>query len=343
MDWKAYYRGELESDEGRRLVGDALAQHRGGDARVLGAFGAEGVVSFPHTRLRGSAEPIARVVQSLLAFRPDRVIALGVLHGSTAPAWAREELATYARETSRLRFGPPDAAVDAVFARLGGAFFDGRSVETPWGVLPVVPPHVAGPLLREDPDLLAHEFSLDLFLATLVRAAEEAGVAPPAVTPLFVLLTRDAAGTLDAAIELARLLRGLRAGRTAFVATGDLVHWGNGYSPPEETARLPLGRRARTRFFRAQVELMLSLATDRSAAAAAFVDAESAELRSDQRHLLPVIVHIAGPHARAELLSFELTDYSDVLGVAPPCVVASALVTFAAPAATGEAVPSPRE
>jgi hypothetical protein len=55
------------------------------------------------------------------------------------------------------------------------------------------------------------------------------------------------------------------------------------------------------------------------------------ELRNDQRNLLPVLAAVAGPGARADLLSFRLTDYGPVLGQAPPCFVASALYVVTRP------------
>src|SRR5262245_19118494 len=98
---------------------------------------------------------------------------------------------------------------------------------------------------------------------------------------------------------------------------------------PEDAAAL-------TRHFEGRVEAMLRAGVDERDLARAF-EMGSTELRSDQRHLLPVIVEALGPGARSEILSFRMSDYAAINGVARPCLVASALVAFrrARPATAG--------
>src|SRR5687768_7241695 len=90
MDWKAWYREEVRSDSGRAAVREALARHPHGDPAVRSALRRGGAVSFPHTTLRGSADPLARVATSIREEGFRRVVALGVLHGSTLPEPERE-------------------------------------------------------------------------------------------------------------------------------------------------------------------------------------------------------------------------------------------------------------
>lgn len=315
VDWKRFYRDEAGSPAGRAAIDGALARHAAGDDRVAGALRRGGIVSFPHTTLRDSADPIARVAQSVLAAGPARVVALGVLHTGTLPEPWRTRAAQF-------HHGEGDRA--EAFRELGGAFVDDGPAATPFGGVPAGPAPAMGDLVRANPALLANEFSLDLLLAVLAAAARLRGVAPPPVTRVFVSMTRDAAGSFDAAATVARAVRGLLGDDVACVATGDLVHFGNSYSTPEETAALPPGREALEAHLLPRVVAMFAASLGRGDQAAAF--GLGSALRSDQRNLLPVMAEILGPGARADVLSLRLTDYAAINGVAPPCFVASALV-----------------
>jgi hypothetical protein len=303
VDWKRFYRDELASPAGRSAVRDALTRHADGDAHVKSVLASGGIVSFPHTTLRDSADPIARVVQSILALGAPRVMALGVLHGGTLPEPWRTDLAEFRRD------GP--CAEDA-FRRLRGAFV-GEGGPT------------AAELLRANDDVLAHEFSLDLFRALLADAANQSGAGVPHVTSVFVSLTRDRSGSFTTAAALADAIRPLLTADTVCVATGDLVHYGHSYTPDAEMAGMRTETPALEAYFRPRVDAMLAAGLrchDDDAFAA------GTSLRSDQRHLLPVIARIVGPGATAEVLSFRLTDYARINGVDAPCLVASALVAF---------------
>jgi hypothetical protein len=141
---------------------------------------------------------------------------------------------------------------------------------------------------------------------------------------------------------VADAVRGLAGARTAVVATGDLVHYGHSYTPPAEMDGMPADLDGH---FRARVEEMLALGLARRDAEAYAM--ASSELRSDQRNLMPVLAEVVGRGASARVLSFRLTDYSEINGVPRPCVVASALVAFVPRApetwgSAGDSVPSPR-
>ncbi len=332
MDWKRFYADELASPGGRAAVESALERHAGGDAAVVDALRSGGVISFPHVTLRDSADPIARVAQSILAADARGVVALGVLHGGALPEPHRSDVAEFHR-------GGPRAA--EIFRRLGGAFVERGAARTLFGEVPDGPMDrgltrpsggrsrrspAAGDVVREDASVLVGEFSLDLFLASLAAAAGRRGVAPPPTTRVFVSVTRDADGSFAAAGAIADAVRPLLESGAVCVATGDLVHYGNSYTPAGEMAGLPADATSLAARLRPRIDAMHEAALSRRDFAAAY--AAGSEIRSDQRHLLPVIAGLVGRGARADVLSFAMSDYAAINGVASPCFVASALVAF---------------
>lgn len=305
MDWKAFYAAEAESAAGRDAVSAAVADHATGDADLVRTLRDGGVVSFPHTRLRDSADPLARVAAAVVAGGFERVVALGVLHGGTLPEPERALAAELGR-------GGPRAA--EAFQRLRGAFVGAADADA------------TGDGVRLDPALLANEFSLDLFDVVLRAAAAAAGRAMPRVIRVFVGPTRAPDGTFHVAADVARTVRRLAAPGTALVATGDLVHFGHGYSTAAQVGALPAGVPSLERHFASRVRAMLDRFDTGDLAGA--VDASTSELRSDQRHLLPVMAALLGGRVRSEVVSFRLTDYGDVLAQPAPCVVATSVVAY---------------
>ena len=87
MDWKPYYRGEIESMSGRETVETLLRGAVPGaiDELLIG----EAIVSFPHTALRYAGPLQARVVRMIYRLGIERVIALGVLHGSSVAVYKK--------------------------------------------------------------------------------------------------------------------------------------------------------------------------------------------------------------------------------------------------------------
>ena len=136
--------------------------------------------------------------------------------------------------------------------------------------------------------------------------------------------------SFEGAASLARALRRLLTPRTAVVATGDLVHYGRGYDVEERVRTMPTDVEALRAFFAREVEGTLRLALEDRDYEAAFARSEQV-LRSDQRHLLPVLAELLGTGAGSSVLEFELSDYAPILKVEPPCLVASALVALAPP------------
>jgi hypothetical protein len=301
VDWKRWYAEQARSDRGRALVAESIARVRADDP-LRAALSRGGAASFPHVTLESSADALARVAVAVLAGEFERVLALGVLHGSTAP------------EAYRPSFAAAVAGDEDALARVGGAF-----VEESFDGLP------RSRRLRVGGDLLREEFSLDLFGAVLDAAAVARGEAPPPLVRAYVGPTTTESGSIAA--EVADALRPLVTPRTALVATGDLVHAGHGYSTDEETAALPLDRAARRAGFLGEVSSVLE-GTLRGGSAARAADEASRRLRSDMRHVLPVLAALLGPGARAEVLAFDLADYAPILGRPDPCEVASALVMF---------------
>lgn len=175
---------------------------------------------------------------------------------------------------------------------------------------------------------VAREFSLDLFERVLAAAATVRGVAPPDLVREFVGAPPPGSSRDDHVRAVAARVRPHLDARAALVATGDLVHAGSGYSTPEETAALPTDPEPLRAHFEARARALLDAATsDRPDEA----DAIAREIRSDQRHVLPVLLALlrgASTGVRARVLSFTLADYGPILGQPAPCVVASALVTF---------------
>ena len=80
-------------------------------------------------------------------------------------------------------------------------------------------------------------------------------------------------------------------------------------------------------FFRRECERILSLAVTKQDLDGAFRDSNEI-LRSDQRYILPVIAKYIGDDAGFKILSFSLSDYSQILETTRPCIVASALVAY---------------
>jgi hypothetical protein len=318
MDWKRFYAAEIAGAPGRAALLAAVARHAAGDAAVMSALQAGGAVSFPHVSVHDSADPLARVAQSVLALGAPRVLALGVLHGGTLPA-------PFQAAQQALRDGTGRAAQQA-FADLGGAFVARGPVHTPFGPLPEGPRPTPSAVLREHPALLAQEFSLDVFLATLAAAAQARGVAPPAVTRVFVSATRDPAGGFDTATALAAALRPLLDDGAVWVTTGDVAHIGHGYSPAAQLATLPGETEVLHQQLLAQVQALHHAALAQRDQAAAW--AGGSAIQSDQRHLLPLLAQLLGPGASAQTLDFRLSDYAAINGQPAPCWVAAALTVF---------------
>ncbi len=321
MDWKSYYRTELEQPESRGLIEEHLdrAEEHSQTADLI-RKGA--ILSFPHTA-RAYAVPLqARVVVGLHRAGVERVIALGVLHTSLIPP-------PYIHHLNRLRdpSADPDAR-KAAFSRLAGAFLPAAGeIVTPFGDLPTAPvaPHR---LIREDAGILEREFSLDTFLALMAFYADRRGIDPLPVAPLYVGITYDPTeNSFAVATELAQGLRRLIGPKTAVVTTGDLVHYGTAYGDEERISRIPEGKRPLEGYFRRETEEVLALALTRRNLRQALIRSSDV-LKSDQRYIVPVIAELLGPKADYEIIHFELSDYAGILSVAPPCYVASSLVAF---------------
>jgi len=292
----------------------------GEDPELARALAGGAIVSFPHTSLADAGPLQARTVDALLRSGVERVIALGVLHsGGVAPY-----------RTALDRSQSDEVRLAAYGEVVGGWLVPETGIDTPFGDLPTleVPEEERVPVRLDRHGLLADEFSLDTFCALVKRAAALRDVRPPAILRLFVGPTRHPIdGSFAVAERLAAWVGSVVAadGRpAAIVTTGDLVHYGTAYGDPEADPAERLA--AMESRFRRTVERLLE---------AGLVDGDwagahrlaSDVLRSDQRAILPVVSAILGP-ARARILHFELSDYSGILGVSPPCRVASVLSVY---------------
>ncbi len=318
MDWKPYYRREIDSPSGRRTV-DELLRSPSDDGLVRAVDGGA-IVSFPHTALAYAGPPQARLVSALYRSGVERVIALGVLHSGSSVAFRAALDEGRSVEARR-------AALEEV---AGGTLLPTRTAETPFGGLPLVPAAEAAdvPVRIDRRGVLVAEFSLDTFFALMRRAADLRGVPPLPVLPIFVGPTRDPIdGSFAVAERLAGWIRSIRAAdgtSTAIVATGDLVHFGTAYGSQDvdrSEARSDLERRFRGEVDRALGAALISRNWDLAHRLSGDV------LRNDQREILAVISGILGP-AEYRFVHFELSDYADILDVPRPCLVASSLAIY---------------
>jgi hypothetical protein len=318
MDWKPYYRSEIDSAAGRRAVDGLLRAPY--DEAIARAIAGGAIVSFPHTALAYAGPLQAWVVSSLYRSGVERVIALGVLHSGTSVACRTSLDETRSLATRRAALAEVE----------GGTLLPPEAIETPFGDLPivVVAEDVRVPVRIDRGGGLADEFSLDTFFALMRRAADLRGVGPLPVLPIFVGPTRDPIGGSFAVAErLSNWIRSICAvdeRPTAIVATGDLVHFGTAYGAPDADP----SRSAE------DLEALFCLEVDRVLTAALTArDWDLAHrqsndvLRNDQREILPVISGILGP-AEHRVVHFELSDYARILDSPPPCYVASALAVY---------------
>ena len=317
MDWKAFYEDERAIPENREQIDAWLRETV--DRSLVARIQRSEILSFPHTALRYAGRIQARVVRALYASGVKRVIALGVLHG-TAGLAARTDSPAAPSEAQRARvrrvtgaFLPDAGELHAGFGRL----LVGRSMEPVDGAL------------RVDRDgVLDSEFSLDTFLALVRRAASLASIPPLDVLPVYVGLTRDpTTGSYVVAERLAQILGSLRDDRTAIVTTGDLVHYGTAYGSDLSAGSMPPDRTAWAAHFRDAVDDALHDGGTH-ANRDAFHRRSLHELLNDQREILPVIGALFGGTVRHRILSFALSDYSEIFSAPPPCLVASALVAY---------------
>jgi hypothetical protein len=317
MNWKVYYREELECPESRDRIAGWLDGPRG---RAIEAGITRGaIVSFPHTALRFAGPLQARVVSALYRSGTERILALGVLHaGGVEPLrCARDESCA------------PEERLTA-FETVGGVFATAcAEFSTPFGSHPLWAPAKTSGVLRVDQSgWLANEFSLDTFVA-IVRLAADAFERPPIpVFPAYVGLTRHPiTGDFCLSRRVADWLREHVGPATAVVTTGDLVHHGTPYGAPAGGLPATDDRGVLERSYLEEVTGALD---------AAFLDGDPSGayrrslqiLRSDQRELLPVVAFYLEEVPRYDIVHFELSDYAKILAVSPPCFVASALVIY---------------
>ncbi len=326
MDWKSFYRDELACPEGRAHVREIFDALTDPDEELETALRRGAVLSFPHTAVRYSGQATARVVAALYRSGLRQVIALGVLHGQSTPLPYRDLFREYQRLTAVPARG--DRAAQEIFETFRGAFAPPPPLSTVFGDVPLFELETAAECpLREDPELLRNEFSLDTFLSLVAFQACRLDCNPIPVFPVFVGMTRDPDGSFATARELGQWLSEAARRGTAVVTTADFVHYGHAYSAAQEMDGMPSDPLHLTRHFRDHLERALSVALqerdyERSHQAC------STTLKSDHRHLLPVIAEYLGRGAEHRLLSFALSDYQQILGVPPPCVVASSLAAY---------------
>ena len=322
MDWKAYYRNEMSQPATKAYL-EGLFSSLEQDKEIDSLLRRGAILSFPHTAAHYIGPLQARVVSALYRLGIKRVIALGVLHTSTLPAPYNEYYRT-ALDDER-----PSSRRQQAYAALQGGFVpDCRVIEAAFGTIPcegIASRQMEG--VRIDRmGVLQNEFSLDSFFSLMSLYAKVRRMLPIPVLPVYVGMTRDPlSGSFAAADDLADFLRSMVTPDTAIVTTGDIVHYGTAYTPAEKM--LDLDEEKLEPFFRRECERIFSLAITKQDLDGAFHDSNEI-LRSDQRYILPAIAKYLGQNAEFRILSFSLSDYSQILETARPCVVASALVAY---------------
>ncbi|MFC2078577.1 hypothetical protein ACFLSZ_01200 [Candidatus Bipolaricaulota bacterium] len=315
MEWKPYYDAELRQPGTREVIADWV-RAAGNDDPLSAIIENRAVLSFPHTAVEYSGPIQARVVAGLYRANINRVIALGVLHGSLVPAYRT------AMDDSASREEREDA-----FTSVAGAFLpDQRRLDTPFGTVAVGT--LTAPLpdgIRSDATgLLREEFSLDTFHAILQLAADLLEAEPLPVIPLYIGMTRHpTTGSFETAAKLADVLREQWSDETAIVVTGDVVHYGAIYGLEDEGSVLELLKPR----YRKRLEHLFETAFVQQDLETAY-RSSLYELKSDQREILPVLVHMLDGDAGADIRSFELSDYAPIFDTDPPCLVASALIAY---------------
>ncbi|MGA1822088.1 MAG: hypothetical protein ACMUIG_06145 [Thermoplasmatota archaeon] len=164
------------------------------------------------------------------------------------------------------------------------------------------------------------EFSLDGFLDILDLAVEISGCSNPDVSSVYLPRKReivnDIEGTVSDLMDLGKeIARGLNE-NTALVMTGDLVHYGYGYGfedPLEDPTDLI------NRWVREELDDVY-LGKDYIS----YLPKSSSRM-SDHGYVAVAASAILGPDLRYEIISSENADYSRILQVPSPTLVASVL------------------
>ena len=317
MEWKAYYDNELRQPGRRELLSQWL-QKAAADASFGSGLSQRTVLSFPHTAMEYSGPLQARVVSWLYQRGFKRVIALGVVHGSLSSPY-RVAVDIHASSAER----------EAAICDVSGGFIPAEEhAQTPFGKLELEASAAlySGTIRTPSPRLLEREFSLDTFLSVLRLAADVYQRPPLRVIPMYVgMMRHPITGSFEMSAALGEELNKLWDSETAIVATGDVVHYGDFYGATDEGSKCE----SLTCLFREHLEHLLATAfVDRDFSAAYQTSRDI--MKSDQREILPALMHLLGDGARAEVMAFELSDYARILETPPPCLVASALISYKA-------------
>jgi len=323
MKWKSYYRHEFDLPGTKEYL-DMMFSRAEEDTSLDSSIDTGSILSFPHTALHYAAMHQARVIISLYRAGVEQVIALGVLHlwgHAVSSLLYRQAMAS--EEESSVR--------QAAFSTLVGAFTPIDSLmHTPFGKVSFDPASLSeSPVIRPDAKgLLVEEFSLDTFFSLLHYYYLLHDHPLPRIVPLYIGMTRNPlTGSFAIAGEIAAAVRNMITPETAVVATGDVVHYGTGYSTQEVINGMPKDADKLKKALRDELEKVLTQVINRREYEHAFSRLDEF-LNNDQRYLLPVVAETSGNRAEHSIISFELSDYSSINDVAAPCVVASSLVAY---------------
>jgi len=294
------------------------------DAPLDSSINTGSILSFPHTALHYAAIQQARVIVSLYRAGIEKVITLGVLH-----LWGHAVSSSLYCQTMASEEEP--SVRQAAFSTLAGAFIPTKSLMcTPFGKMSFDFPSLQdGDVIgRDRRGLLAEEFSLDTFFSLLHYYYLLHDHPLPQIVPLYIGMTRNPlTGSFAIAGRIAAAVRNMITTKTAIVATGDVVHYGSGYSPREVIIGMPDDADELKKRLRDELEKVLIQVINRREYQLAFLRLDRF-LNNDQRYLLPVVAEILGNRAEYDIISFALSDYSRINDAPTPCVVASSLVAY---------------
>jgi len=303
MKWKSYYRDEFDLPGTREYLNEVFSNAER-EASLDSLIGNGSVLSFPHTALHYAAEQHARVIVSLYRAGVEQLIALGVLH-----LWGHPSSATLYSDAMSPTQDEPSRR--RAFSALAGAFTPSDPVmRTPFGEISLVLASTSDVIQRDKRGFLDEEFSLDTFFSLLQYYYMLHDHPLPRITTLYIGMTRDPlTGSFAVAEKVAAAVRSMINARTTVVATGDVIHYGHGYSSQELMSSMPGDVDDLSRVLRDDLESVLDLVISRREYQRAFPRLDTF-LNNDQRYLLPVIAELNEKKSSYTILSFQLSDYS---------------------------------
>lgn len=262
----------------------------------------KGIVSIPHTNISFSGKMTANLVYHLYSLGIEKIIALGIIHGRI-PSENKEDW-------------------------IGGFLPSKDIINTPFGHVPLIKSDSLESKLfiRKNDFFIEKEFSLDNLFALMKFYGKENKLTDIPILPLFMKFSKNLVNdSYDVAEYVAKVLHELVDEKTAVVCTGDLMHYGHGFSSLEYMVGKPTESADLEKYFLPKIKRVIELALFKKEYDNAIAICN--EIINDQQQLLPIISkYLENPDYK--IFEFEFSDYSKAYEQEKPCVVASALVGY---------------